>query len=130
MQEDKEDRFSRSKRISIRAKKDINMQGVNVDGEKNRATYISNTLKNNDIKEQALAGELSVLLEALRKEATDTEHFISIGDVANAQQSVKQGNMAKAYEYLGKAGKWTLDVAQKAGTQVIAKIIQSAIEVK
>jgi hypothetical protein len=122
------DNSSKSNHINIGGEGHVNIQGTTVGGQNNQATYISNNSGRGDnIDTETLSKELSVLLEALRKEATNTEHFISMGDVANAQKLVEQGNMTKAYEYLVKGGKWVLDIAQKSGTQVVVKIIQTAI---
>ena len=45
----------------------------------------------------------------LRQEAVEPEHDVAIGAVANAEVAAKEGNGPKALEWLGKAGKWTLD---------------------
>ena len=75
----------------------------------------------------ALAGELETLQKALRAEASEPEHELAIGAVAAASTAAKQGNGPKAIEYLKKAGKWTLDVSTKIGTDIAAAALKSSM---
>jgi uncharacterized protein YjbI with pentapeptide repeats len=67
---------------------------------------------------QALATELTTLRRHLRQEAVEPEHDVAIGAVAHAEVAAKEGNGPKTLEWLGKAGKWTLDNAAKIGVGV------------
>lgn len=111
--------------INISGKGDIVMQGSNVSGSNNSANYSSVKFEQST-DTQILTKELSELLKALQSKATDPEHFIAMGNVASAQKSAEEGNMSKVHDYLSKTGKWVLDIAQKAGAQVVAEIIKSS----
>jgi uncharacterized protein YjbI with pentapeptide repeats len=76
---------------------------------------------------QALAAELSTLRRHLRQEAVEPEHDVAVGVVANAEVAAKEGNGPKALEWLGKAGKWTLDNAVKIGVGVATAAIKTAL---
>ncbi|MBE9511671.1 MAG: hypothetical protein IMY71_12405 [Bacteroidetes bacterium] len=74
-----------------------------------------------------LANELSKLRLKLKGEATKPEHDISIGAIASAENSAKEGNGPKALEYLSKAGKWALDIATKIGVPVATEALKAAV---
>jgi len=65
-----------------------------------------------------LASELVELQSKLIKEATEPEHYSSLAEIGHAENSAKKGDGAKALEHLSKAGKWTLDIAEKIGVPV------------
>jgi small GTP-binding protein len=85
----------------------------------------------NDIKDKidlsALSKELAELRSTLKEEATEPEHDMSIGAIASAESSAKEGNGPKALEYLSKAGKWTLDKATKISVPVAAAALKAAL---
>jgi hypothetical protein len=76
---------------------------------------------------QALAMELTTLRRHLRQEAVEPEHDIAIGAVANAEVAAKEGNGPRTLEWLGKAGKWTLDNAVKIGVGVATAALKTAL---
>lgn len=74
-----------------------------------------------------LARDLETLQSALRAEAKEPDHEIAIGAIAAAGAAAKQGNGAKALEYLKKAGRWSFDVASKIGTDLAAAAIKASM---
>jgi len=74
-----------------------------------------------------LARELATLQAALCSEAKEPDHDMAIGAIAAASTAAKQGNGAKALEYLKKAGTWALDVATKIGTDIAAAALKSSM---
>lgn len=75
----------------------------------------------------SLKGELDLLRQALKREATDPEHDIAIAQVANAEIAAKEGDGAKMLEHLRKTGQWVLSVATKIGVTVAATAINHAL---
>jgi len=59
--------------------------------------------------------ELSKLRLKLKDEATEAEHYSSMGAVASAESCAKKGDGEGALEYLSKAGKWALGIAEQIG---------------
>jgi uncharacterized protein YjbI with pentapeptide repeats len=76
---------------------------------------------------QALATELATLRRHLRQEAVEPEHDVAIGAIASAEVAAKEGNGPKTFEWLGKAGKWTLDNATKIGVGVATAALKTAL---
>lgn len=74
-----------------------------------------------------LADELGKLRSAMKKEETTAEQDASIGDVAKAEEAAKKGLGSTCLEYLGKAGKWSWEIANKIGVSVAAKAIEKAM---
>lgn len=74
-----------------------------------------------------LAKELAELRLKLKGEATKPEHDVSIGAIASAENSAKEGNGPKVLESLSKAGKWALDIATKIGVPVATEALKAAI---
>ena len=66
----------------------------------------------------ALAEELGRLRAAMRQEASELEHDEALGAVASAEKAAKQSDGPRALEYLKAAGKWTLGIAEKIGTEL------------
>lgn len=81
----------------------------------------------NDIDLSVLAKELAKLRTELKKEASEPDHDISIGTIASAESSAREGNGPKTLEYLSKTGKWALDVATKIGVPVVTEALKKAI---
>jgi hypothetical protein len=91
----------------------------------------NNTLRARDINYQqlwnqagssidlpALAEELGRLRATMRQEASEPEHDEALGAVASAEKAAKQGDGPRALEYLKAAGKWTLGIAERIGTEL------------
>lgn len=85
----------------------------------------------NDIDLSVLGKELHKLRTELKKEASEPEpepdHDISIGAIASAESSAREGNGPKTLEYLSKTGKWALDFATKIGIPVATEALKKAI---
>jgi hypothetical protein len=74
-----------------------------------------------------LAEELEILRLNLKEEAKTPDNDISIGNVAGAESSARNGDGLKAYEYLQKAGKWALDIAYKISIPVATKLLEKLV---
>jgi small GTP-binding protein len=75
----------------------------------------------------ALSKELAELRSKLKDEATEPEHEMSIGAIAAAESSAKEGKGPKTFEYLSKAGTWALDKASKIGVPVAIAALKAAL---
>jgi hypothetical protein len=82
---------------------------------------------------EALAGELTRLIEHLRSDRSEQGHDIAIGVLTEAQLEAQQGNGPGAIERLSRltqfasAGKWALSAATAIGTGVAAGALQSVL---
>jgi hypothetical protein len=77
-----------------------------------------------DIK--TLENELSKLRGELKNKADTPEQLSELGMVANAEIEAKKGNGAKILKYLSKTGKWTLEVAEKIGVNIVIAAIKAS----
>jgi hypothetical protein len=75
----------------------------------------------------ALSKELAELRSTLKEEATEPEHDMSIGAIASAERSAKEGNGPKALEYLKNAGVWAFDKATKISVPVATAALKAAL---
>lgn len=77
-----------------------------------------------------LAEELETLRQQLKAEATEPEHDVALGAIAEAEMAAKEGDGPKALEHLsvlkriGGAGKWALGAATTIGTTVAAAALK------
>ena len=78
----------------------------------------------------ALASELEVLRQALKKEATTEEHDIVVVDVSKAKKAAESKDSAKLAESLKSAGKWAFDVATKIGVSLATEAIKQSTGMK
>ena len=78
-------------------------------------------------KRNELIEELGALRDRLKQGECGDNGDIVIGKVAEAQQSAREGNLGKLLSALKGAGQQALDVAMKAGLDLAAKYLQSAI---
>lgn len=74
-----------------------------------------------------LAKELPALIKALKEKASETDDYIVIGAVAEAQKALEEKDPSGVMEYLKKAGKWAFDTATGIGASVAAAAISKAI---
>lgn len=74
-----------------------------------------------------LQSELSVLREAMRKEASEVEHDLSIAEVASAEQAAKKQDGPSVLKHLGQAGKWALDIAGKVGVNLTTELLKRSL---
>jgi hypothetical protein len=85
----------------------------------------------NEVKDKidlsALTKELAELRSTLKEEATEPEHDMSIGAIAVAESSAKEGNGPKALEYLKNAGTWAFDKATKISVPVATAALKAAL---
>lgn len=74
-----------------------------------------------------LAEELEILRLKLKDEAKTLENDISIGNIAGAETSARNGDGPKTYEYLQKTGKWALDIACKISVPVATEVLKKLL---
>ncbi len=74
-----------------------------------------------------LADDLSKLRAEMKKDATEPEHDVAIGNVSMAEKAAKEGNGPKALEYLKAAGKWALDIWKEIGVSVASDTLKKVI---
>ncbi|EKE25285.1 MAG: hypothetical protein ACD_5C00224G0003 [uncultured bacterium] len=73
-----------------------------------------------------LSKELKKLKEEMKLQAKNEEDTARIDDIASAEIELKNDKGAKALYYLGKAGKKSLDVAEKIGVGLAVAAIKTA----
>ena len=70
---------------------------------------------------------MSKLRQYLKSNASDADHDVSIGAVAQAENEAKKGNGAKVLEWLSRAGKWALDAATEIGTSIATEALKKSM---
>jgi hypothetical protein len=80
-----------------------------------------------DVDLSILSEELSVLREAVAREAKSSDQYRALAEVSDAETAAKAGKGSMVLEHLKKAGKWTFDVARDIGTDVAAEVIKKSI---
>ncbi|OSZ79431.1 hypothetical protein CAP35_14610 [Chitinophagaceae bacterium IBVUCB1] len=100
--------------------------GPNSSANNNVFNQTNYTLPDNTNYE-LLSSELAKLKQELIGKATLPEHYIAIGEVANAEEATKNKDGNKVVKSLLTAGKWVLDAATNIGTNVVAEIINKQI---
>jgi len=70
---------------------------------------------------------LKELRNSLRKEASERDHYVALGEVASAEKAAKEGNGSKALEHLKEAGSWVWEVATKIGIGVATAAAKTAL---
>lgn len=76
-----------------------------------------------------LARELNLVRSVARQQATDVEHDESVLNLGRAEESAKAGSQRQTFEYLKKAGAWAAKVAATAGAAIVAKVIESQLDI-
>jgi len=100
--------------------------GPNAYAQDNTFNQIGNQIARSvDMNE--LAAELLKLREAMKNEAAEPDHYIAIGQIAEAEKAAQKNDSWAAAEKLKAAGSWALKVAADIGTKVAAKAIGQAI---
>jgi len=82
-------------------------------------------LSSDNINLTDLASELSVLVKAMRRDASIPEHEISIVNVAAAEKTAADGPLT--LKYLKCSGQLALEAAQKVGVGVAVAAIKSSL---
>ncbi len=119
-----------AKEVTMRDKYDVKGQTGAVGAGAHAHDMTFNQIWNenkNDIDLPALAAELSKLRLKLKDEATEAEHYSSMGAVASAESCAKKGDGPGALEHLSKAGKWALGIAEKIGVPVATEALKVAV---
>jgi hypothetical protein len=104
-------------------------------GSNARVNIQSTDNSNNSVACQAdqmvtLAEQFAKLRTALLSQASDAEHYASIGAIASAEIAAKEGNasnMAQALSALGAGGKWVVGIARDIGTELAASALKSYV---
>ena len=116
--------------------KSINVKGSIVgsaigDGANNKTGDISVEQHWRDLSSKSkfddLERELSELKEKLASNASSDEHHIEISSIANAEQRASQADERSVMQALSKAGKWSLDMANKLGLSTASAAIKHAL---
>lgn len=109
-----------------------NFQGAMGDGA--RATNLSYNQIGDRIQNSMdlleLAGDLVKLRQAMSEEAKEPAHYISLGEVAKAEEAATAKDSSKVAEGLKGAGKWALDVATKIGASLATEAIKESMGMK
>jgi len=74
-----------------------------------------------------LANELETLRKVMLSDAKSQEQDVAVSAVAQAEEAAKKGDAKGVLGFLGQAGKWAFDVANKIGTTVAAKVIEKSM---
>ena len=99
--------------------------GANISGGTFNQHYDNSEHSNIDFDE--LLKELVALLETLKNEASETDHFDQCSIISESIAEIKSGNKSKAFSTLKKAGKWTFNVATQVGTGLITEILKGTV---
>lgn len=75
----------------------------------------------------ALIDELTRLRTAMRAEATDVDHVLSVATVAEAQKAVEANDAGTVATKLRAAGSWALSIAEKVGLAAATEAIKRTI---
>ena len=100
-------------------------------GDKNKVsgnTFNQQNIANENIDFELLSEELKRLREVLAAKATEAEHYIAIGEVANAEKAAEEKDGNKVVGYLKSAGSWVLDSAKEIGVDIVTDLIKKQIE--
>lgn len=81
----------------------------------------------NTVDLNSLIKELSALREQMKQDASETEHYVSMGAVAEAEVAAKTGDGPRVLQSLKKAGKWGLKKAEDIGINLAAELIKRSI---
>ncbi len=86
------------------------------------------TQNQNNIDFKVLLDELSRLRSELKEIADTPEQIVELSAIAEAEIATKNQEGPKIFEYLSKAGKWSLSVAEKIGVEIAAGVIRKSLE--
>jgi hypothetical protein len=76
---------------------------------------------------RSLASELSLLRQAMRKEASTPEQDIAIASVAQAETAAASEKKSDVFRHLKDAGQWALDVAQTIGVEIAVAAVKASL---
>lgn len=100
---------------------------ASIDARENSINQQINTLTEK-IDFPMLQDELRFLRESLLKKAENAEHFISIGEVANAEKAIEEKDEKKIVNHLKSAGTWALDTARELGIKIATELVKKQID--
>jgi len=103
-------------------------QGPQSQAKNTKQTQIHNSKQLPNLADLATA--LNQLRSELRSQATDTDHDVTVGAIAEAESAARAGDGRKTIEHLKRAGKWALDNAVKIGIPVATQAIEIALGMK
>ena len=78
----------------------------------------------------ALASELEVLRQTLKKEAVTEEHDLAVVDIGSAKKAAEAKDSGKLAESLKSAGNWAFDVATKIGVSLASEALKHSMGMK
>jgi hypothetical protein len=103
--------------------------GSKVEGSvSNQITHIHDVAGKIDLKQ--LAEELALLKAALKDKAQDTEHFVEMAEVAQAEKAAKANDRQGLLQHLKNVSAWTLDVATKIAVPLAVEALKLATGLK
>jgi hypothetical protein len=88
---------------------------------------IENRYDKVEIDLKVLSQELSELRIAARKNASEVEHDIVVGEIEAAETAANNGNKEAVYKHLANAGKWALDIASKIGVPLATEVLKQSM---
>lgn len=80
-----------------------------------------------EINMQELSLELKQLLQEMNKSAENTEQFIELGKIAEAQKAANESNMSNVVKALKGTGNWVFNMANNIGAKIAADVIKKSI---
>lgn len=117
----------------------INMgnMGDNINAEKSmvatRGAEVSNVsqtwdswVASGDCDFKELSKQLEELLPILKDRARDSDSFIELGAVAEAQKEAVKGNGQGVMSALRRTGKWVADIAKEVGVTLVVKALEKS----
>jgi hypothetical protein len=77
---------------------------------------------------EKLSEELIELKKVLLENASTSEHYQAIADIANAEKASEEKDGNKVAKYLMSGGKWVLDFGTKVGVSIVTELIKSQMK--
>ena len=107
----------------------INESQISSIGNENKISDNTFNQQNNTeaIDMLKLSDELRLLRESLVNKATEPEHFISIGNIAQAEQAAQRGESQRIAGYLKSAGEWAFETAKEIGVDIVTDLIKKQL---
>jgi hypothetical protein len=80
-----------------------------------------------EIKLESLSLELNKLREAMKAESKSVDQDAIIGIIAMAEMSALKGDQKETLSFLRKAGKWSLELSERIGLNVVSTAIKMSL---
>lgn len=73
-----------------------------------------------------LVDDLSKLRGEMKKQSSEPEHDVAVGEIAAAEAAAKAGDEKSVLDHLKNAGQWALEVGMKIGVPVAIEAIKKS----